>query len=456
MAQGNLNAWIDRQARYSASAMELCISATDVTKTREAFDQVITPVKGSVVASRQLSDWNPNPDYFFDWQRDGAIILGALNVLIRNADNEEDSQRWRGHFDDIVDFNVRFLKQNGKTLFAHKDFSKVKLPQFLRDRAELCSLSGNILHAEPRRNPDGTPNILKWTGAQFDGIAKRAIECMEYKAFCQLQGYKYTKKLDKLIALDLGFTSNYADAACVGPWEEDHEVDHHYYTGVVQLGAMTHGAVWADNYVSPRLAAKFDSAARFIERGLEKNQCGTFGVYKALRSAKTNSYQKALEALDSNIILGINHARLEGLKHSCEDRAAHRTLIYLEKMYRDFYPLNKNRPFNEAPALGRNRQDKFLGVPGGNPWFNTTLSAAEFLYNASANNHVENVSRQNCFRRAEAYMKTVQKFTPESGVLTEQFDRVTGVPVSCELAWSHAAMVTAADARRNAVRVLGL
>jgi glucoamylase len=53
-------------------------------------------------------------------------------------------------------------------------------------------------------------------------------------------------------------------------------------------------------------------------------------------------------------------------------------------------------------------------------------------------------------------MKTVQKFAPESGALTEQFDRATGKPVSCELAWSHAAMITAADSRRKAILALGL
>ena len=49
-------------------------------------------------------------------------------------------------------------------------------------------------------------------------------------------------------------------------------------------------------------------------------------------------------------------------------------------------------------------------------------------------------------------MATVRAYTPASGELSEQFDRVTGQQTSAKnLAWSHAALITAVAARRATV-----
>lgn len=451
MERDDLGTWIERQVHYSARAMELCISATDITKTREAFGQVITPVRGSVVASRILSDWNPNPDYFFDWQRDSAIIMQALNVLIRNAADEKERSRLCGHFEDIVRLNYRFFQLDGWKLFARKDFSKIAMPQFLRSRKELCRLKGDALRGEARRNPDGTPNILKWAGPQYDGTGTRLIACMDYWDICREQRRTPTGKLEKLILDDLGFTVRHADKLCIGIWEEDDEFDRHYYTSVVQLGALSRGAVWADHRNKIRLSAQFEAAADQIGFGLRQHFVPKYDMYKALRSQEVFSYDDMLDALDSNIILAAIHSKLEYGHHSAQDRVVHQSLNGLERIYKDLFPINAALPSHKAPALGRNRRDRFLGIPGGNPWYNTTLGAAEFLYDSA-----ENMCNPRFFARGESYMRTIRRFTPESGSLAEQFDRVTGEPVSCELAWSHAAMITAADARRKAIMALSL
>jgi glucoamylase len=50
-------------------------------------------------------------------------------------------------------------------------------------------------------------------------------------------------------------------------------------------------------------------------------------------------------------------------------------------------------------------------------------------------------------------MATVRAYTPRSGELSEQFDRATGAQTSSkELTWSHAALITAVEARRAACR----
>ena len=59
------------------------------------------------------------------------------------------------------------------------------------------------------------------------------------------------------------------------------------------------------------------------------------------------------------------------------------------------------------------------------------------------------------FDRGDAFMRTMQAYTPSSGDLSEQFDRLTGVQTSAKhLAWSYAAFITAAASRRRAARAI--
>lgn len=52
---------------------------------------------------------------------------------------------------------------------------------------------------------------------------------------------------------------------------------------------------------------------------------------------------------------------------------------------------------------------------------------------------------------ADGYMAVVQKYTPSTGALAEQFDKSSGSPLSAvDLTWSYAAFLTAAQ-RRNGV-----
>ena len=39
------------------------------------------PKPGSVVASPVLAAYDPEPDYFFHWYRDSAVVMDALRLL---------------------------------------------------------------------------------------------------------------------------------------------------------------------------------------------------------------------------------------------------------------------------------------------------------------------------------------------------------------------------------------
>ena len=56
------------------------VSATDLVKERPGFGQRVVPRPGSVLASPIPAAYDPDPDYFFHWFRDSAIIIDALRV----------------------------------------------------------------------------------------------------------------------------------------------------------------------------------------------------------------------------------------------------------------------------------------------------------------------------------------------------------------------------------------
>ena len=69
-ANNDLVAWMERQHRRCAELMPQAISMTHIVKQRRAFGQTVTPGRGSVLASTERADYDPDPDYFFHWLRD--------------------------------------------------------------------------------------------------------------------------------------------------------------------------------------------------------------------------------------------------------------------------------------------------------------------------------------------------------------------------------------------------
>src|SRR5690606_4529050 len=113
-----LAAWIDRQARHSAAAMERAISATGFVRRREVFGQTVVPARGSVLASLEIADWDPEPDYFFHWVRDSAIVMRCVAELMAAAPNAAERARWQRHFDDFVHFSLGLCSLDGATFVS--------------------------------------------------------------------------------------------------------------------------------------------------------------------------------------------------------------------------------------------------------------------------------------------------------------------------------------------------
>ena len=163
---------------------------------------------------------------------------------------------------------------------------------------------------------------------------------------------------------------------------------------------------------------------------------------------------------------------------TCSDRALanHKAVV---DSFR-FYPINTGIPRGAAIAIGRYAEDVYFG---GNPWYLTTLAAAEQLYDAlyvwkqqgfitvtptslgffrdlSPSVDVGNYTTATVtfselfdavFGYADGFLNVVKNHVESDGSMAEQFDKSTGEPRSArDLTWSYAAFLTAA-ARRDEV-----
>lgn len=433
---GGLEAWIALQAGRSAAAMERAISATRLVRRREAFGQLVVPARGSVLASPVIADWDPEPDYFFHWVRDSALVMRAVAALMQDAPSGPERRRWGRHFEDFVRFSLMLTGLDGAA-FAntseHRQATRRGYRKFLRSDGELRRLSGDRLLGEPRFNADGTIDFLRWSRPQYDGPALRALACLDYLA----AGGPPSDELRRLLRLDLSFTLRHADRRCIGPWEEAGQNAHHYHVALVQLGALVHGRRWADD-----AADAWRAAEDRLRAGLDRHWSERHGVYLAIRDAPGAS---AGDLVDSAELLAVLDADLPAGPHSVQDARVQATQAAIEGLFAREFPINRARPRGRGPALGRSRGDRYFG---GGAWYATTLAAAGLSYRLA---QCPGQDREALIRRGDSFMATVRDLTPGDGALSEQVDRETGAQTSARhLTWSYAAFVNTARLRAQA------
>jgi glucoamylase len=432
----DLGAWIADQARLSAGALERAISATQLVRRREAFGQVVVPAKGSVLASPVIANWDPEPDYFFHWLRDSAIVMRAVTGLMADALDAAERDRWRGHFEDFVRFSLALSRLDGAAFLEtsrHRAATRRGFRRFLRPDREIRALVGDRLLGEPRFNPDGTIDVLGWSRPQYDGPALRAIACLDYLA---ASGPR-TDDVARLLRMDLDFTVRHAGKRCIGPWEEAAQNAHHYHVALVQLGALVHGRDWAGE-----AAGQWRTAEDRLRAGLERHWSQPHGVYVAIRDAAGSSSDDLIDAAQ---LLAVLDAELPAGPHSVQDPRVQATQTAIERMFRSELPINRALPDSRGPALGRSRGDRYFG---GGAWYPTTLAAAGLCYRLA---QCPEQDRDALVRRGDGFMATVRDLTPADGALSEQVDRATRAQTSARhLTWSYAAFVSTARLRAQA------
>ena len=460
-----LDDWIQKEARFAAGAMLRAISATDLVKERPGFGQRIVPRPGSVVASPVLAAYDPDPDYFFNWFRDSAIVIDALRVAQAEGFTKQTAvERLR----EFVDFNQALRKLDGGEFARRGHFRETVQPcflQYVRPDDEIAAVFGDAVLAEARLSPDGTLDFTRWARPQNDGPALQVLALLRWRnARMDLDDALQAAMLNLVIG-DFDFIRSRAAERSFDIWEE--EPGYHYYTQLAQAEALIRGAELLEEKGDAARAGDCRSVANALISSLDAHWNAEGGYYRSRTGVVGSAPEKAL---DISVILGVLHAGLTQGPHSVLDPKAQATLTALEELFDTEYPINQGRQVDHGPAIGRYSTDTYYG---GNPWYLATLAAAEFYFKlaialrsgaempATSDNARFRVSlggespARGAFERGDAFMRTVQAYTPPGGELSEQFDRATGVQTSAKhLAWSYAAFITAAASRRRAARAI--
>jgi glucoamylase len=448
-----LDPWIERQYRHAMAAMLPSLSPVGIVKRRPGFGQVVIPGKGSIVASPVLASYDPDPDYFFHWFRDSAVIIDAVRLLL--LDGSLAAARAIEYFRDFVQFSLSLSRLDGRALVTSSAWRAQVAPdfaKFVRTDADLGAVHGELVSAEARVNPDGTLDISNWGRPQHDGPPLRLLSVLRWARGVTLDT-ELAAAVETLIRADIAFTRARWRIPSIDIWEE--EKGHHYYTLRVAAAALEEGAHWlesdGDGHTdghSDALEAQLCRAdAKAILAMLDDYWLPEAGYY---RSRVLESAAQSTKELDIAVIFAAIHAGGGHRAHSVHDPRMHSTLARLESLFAAEYAINRERPASRGPAMGRYRGDVYYS---GGAYYFSTLAAAELCFRAAVGAHVERGSAQALIARGDAFLETVRAYTPSSGDMSEQFDQKTGAQTSARhLAWSYAAFISCVNARRNASR----
>ena len=141
-----LDGWIAAQARFATAQMLEAISATHLVMERPGFGQRVIPRPGSVLASPVPAHYDPDPDYFFHWFRDAAIVIDALRVALAAGYTDGSAV---ARFREFLQFSLSLHSLDGREFLAQGNFRAKVQPAFLqyvRPDAEIAALSRDTVH----------------------------------------------------------------------------------------------------------------------------------------------------------------------------------------------------------------------------------------------------------------------------------------------------------------------
>lgn len=439
--------WLETQLRHSAAAMLTGISPVSIVKHRPGFGQTIRPLAGAIVASPVLADYNPDPDYFFHWFRDSAVVIDALRLLYAEGRVGDEALQ---HLRDFTRFSLDLNRLDGRAAAAVEDRSACVAPellQYLREDHDLAKAFGDLVTAETRVNPDGTLDACRWNRPQHDGAPLRALALLRWAAGGHLDALLLAE-VSKLIRFDLDFTLRYWREPSYDIWEE--ELGHHYYTLRVAGAALAEGAAWlegsGDTAKAQRCREESQAVLRLLDDyWVDERDGAAHGYY---RSRALVDGRPGPKALDIAVILSAIHSLGTETAHGPADPRMQDTLVRLDALFDAAYPINHGRGAGRGAAMGRYGGDVYYS---GGAYYFSTLGAAEFCFRAAAAMGGDARHWNEWMGRGDAYLATVRAYTPAGGDLSEQFDQRSGAQTSAkQLAWSHAAFISCVSARRIA------
>lgn len=416
---------------------------------------------GVVVASPSRD----NPDYYYHWIRDAALVMGSVMSLAENSAATKEQMS----LEDLMWDYVRLSRRNQTT----------------------PNRSGGL--GEPKFDVDGSAFDGDWGRPQNDGPALRAITLIRFARHLERQGrltpqlraqlYQAELPARSVIKADLEYVAHNWRDKSFDLWEEVY--GQHFYTRMVQRRALLDGADFAEFYSDSEAAAFYRDQAKALEQEISKHWDSQAGYVRITRDSDSQDHRKPSD-LDVGVVLGALHG---GRNDGFFDLGSDKILATAEKIRASFeriYGINQNS--SAATAIGRYPEDTYDGYSTkgtGNAWVLATNAYAELHYSLAAlikqRGSFTVTARNLPFLKAlnspfakilsvgqkftkgqseftallgslhdqgDAYLARVRKHANPDGSLSEQMNRDTGYMQGApNLTWSHASFLTAILAR---------
>jgi len=402
--------------------------------------------KGVVVASPSKH----NPDYWYHWVRDAALVMDLIVDQYQKTN--------------VPEKKATFLN----LIWDYVDFSKLN--------QQTPTPSGGP--GEPKFNVDGTAFVGPWGRPQNDGPALRALTLIRFaKTLIREAKPTEVNRLFGIIKYDLEFVSHHWREPSFDLWEEIKGI--HFYTLLVQHQAMLDGASFIALLGDTGASNWYSKQARLMEEELEKFWESRKGYLVSTRNRVGGiDYKKS--NLDSSVLLGVLHAATSDV-FSVDNPKVQATVLKTKQAFKAIYSINQSGP--SGVAIGRYPEDKYDGYSSagdGNPWILTTNAVAEYYYllrNRYASRGEILVNNLNLeffkdlgfepglgvVRRTERlfsqildrlqvegdeYLVRVKFHVDSDGQMAEQMNRWSGfLQGARDLTWSYASFLTALEAR---------
>ncbi|KAA8571614.1 hypothetical protein EYC84_001611 [Monilinia fructicola] len=269
---------------------------------------------GTVIASPD----KVNPDYFYTWTRDSALVFKALVDTFHHA-------------------------QAGLQTVSNPSggFS-----------------SGGL--GEPKFNADKTAFTGSWGRPQRDGPALRATAMVTYSKWLIANGYTSTVQniVWPIIRNDLSYVTQYWNQTGFDLWEEPllREVPWPHKIG--------QSCTYCDSQAPQVLCflqSFWSSSSGYIISNINQNNGRT--------GKDANSILSSIQTFDPTAACDATTFQ------PCSDRALANHKVVTDS-FRSIYSINSGIAQGVAVAVGRYSEDTYYG---GNPWYLNTLAAAEQL-----------------------------------------------------------------------------
>lgn len=435
-------------ATPAASSSNSYLKKEDTIALKRIMDNIgpnLGASAGIVVASPSTED----PNYLYTWTRDAALTMKSLIDRVAAGSDKN-----------LTPTIEAYIKVQG---------ALQRIPNLSGNFSDLSGLG------EPKFNINATEFTGSWGRPQRDGPALRATAFVSYGNYALKHGNSafVTKTLWPILKNDLDYVTKYWNLTGFDLWEET--MGSSFFTIGASYRALTEGAAFAS-----KLGHSDSSYVKQAENILCYLQSFWDKSSNAIDADIANG--GVMRVVDSGTTVGIIHgfdykAGCDATTFQpCSDRAlAHH--YNLVNTFRPLYPLNNGKTAGEAVAIGRYAYDVYYS---GNPWYLTTLAAAEQLYDAlyvwNRQGHLEITdisldffsqfgykiktgtykSSSSTYKHlvtsiekyADGFVEIVAKYTPSDGRLHEQFSGWNGTAVSArDLTWSYASVLTTKAAK---------